>query len=67
MEVEGNCKPVLVIWIGEASEVHPTKVAAAKALGTSTTHLSRLIESGGVYRVGNRLCCVDELLEKMNE
>ncbi len=65
--MDRRAKPVVVIWLNgdKGNERYESKHDAALALGTSVSHLSRLIETGRAYRVGDRLCCVDELLDAL--
>ncbi len=59
-----NKRPVLIIWSdGKGSQVCDSKKDAATVLGTSVSHIYRLIESRKRFRRGDRYCFVDELLE----
>ncbi len=54
-------KPVVVIWSKKGkTERFPSKKTAAEKLGTSVSHVSRLIESGHVYQRGDDICWLDE-------
>ncbi len=62
--MDGNCKPVVIILVagGKGNESFEFMRSAAEAVGTSVSHLARLIESGDVFKRGTDWCCVDEVL-----